>query len=146
MSVNVCARDRIGIDAETVREAAEVPMPDGATLVVRLPSGEELVLTPNLQRMLLGALSEIARHGTVSIGRVPDELTSTMAADMLGVSRPTLMKWAREGLVASFKVGSHTRFRRDDVLALRWRRDLERRAAFGKLRDLDAEHEEFLDA
>lgn len=29
------------------------------------------------------------------VGRMPEELTSTVAADLLGVSRPTLMKWAR---------------------------------------------------
>ena len=70
---------------------------------------------------------------------MPDELTSTVAADILGVSRPTLLRWTREGLIESFKVGSHTRFRRSDVLRLREQRETERREAFEKLRALDAE-------
>ena len=63
---------------------------------------------------------------------------------MLGISRPTLMRWAAEGRISSFSVGSHTRFHRDDVLGLRDARAAERHAAFDELRTLDAENEEFL--
>lgn len=33
----------------------------------------------------------------IVIGRVPEALTSTVAADLLSVSRPTLMMWVRDG-------------------------------------------------
>ncbi|WP_218121324.1 helix-turn-helix domain-containing protein [Actinomyces ruminicola] len=87
----------------------------------------------------MAALASIAEHGEVTIGRVPDELTSTVAADMLGVSRPTLLKWSRDGVIDSFKVGTHTRFCREDVVRLRYERERERRRAFEELRALDAE-------
>ncbi len=41
------------------------------------------------------------------------------AAALLGVSRPTVVRWAAEGLLADHKVNSRHRFKRDDVLRLR---------------------------
>ena len=80
--------------------------------------------------MLLATLTSVAENGEATIGRLPDELTSTVAADILSVSRPTLMKWVRQGRIDSFKVGTHTRFKREDVLRLQAERMEERRAAF----------------
>lgn len=130
---------RVGLAAQTVREVQEIKPIEGAVLVLRDPDGREVVLTQGVQRALLAALASIAEHGEVTIGRVPDELTSTVAADMLGVSRPTLLKWSRDGVIDSFKVGTHTRFRREDVVRLRDERERERRRAFEELRSLDAE-------
>ncbi|MDU0347682.1 helix-turn-helix domain-containing protein [Actinomyces sp. MRS3W] len=133
------ALTRVGLAAQTVREVQEIGPLEGAALVLRSSDGREVELTPNVQRALFAALAAIAEHGEVMIGRVPDELTSTVAADMLGVSRPTLLKWSRNGVLDSFKVGSHTRFRREDVVRLRDERERERRRAFEELRALDAD-------
>ena len=78
----------------------------------------------------------------VRIGPRPEELTSTFAAELLGVSHPTLMKWARAGEIGSFAVGSHTRFRREKVRRVRALRSQQRAAAHESLRDFDAEYEE----
>lgn len=45
------------------------------------------------------------------------------------------MKWVRQGRIDSFKVGTHTRFKREDVLRLQAERMEERRAAFAALRE-----------
>jgi excisionase family DNA binding protein len=68
---------------------------------------------------------------------LPDELTSTIAASMLGVSRSTLMKLHNEGEIDSRRVGSHHRFRTDEVLGLLERRRKTQRRAFDALRELD---------
>ena len=62
---------------------------------------------------------------------MPKELTTTAAAKLLGVSRPTLMKWVGEGRLASHKVGRHTRFESEDVLRLKEQR---RRAQIDSVR------------
>lgn len=130
--------ERIDLAPQTVREIKEVNPASGTSILLRSPDHQEIELPPGVQRMILDALASIAEHGEVVIGRVPDELTSTVAADMLGVSRPTLLKWSREGLIDSFKVGSHTRFRREDIIRFRTERERERRQAFNELRALDA--------
>jgi excisionase family DNA binding protein len=44
-------------------------------------------------------------------------LTTTTAAEQIGVSRPTLMKIVAAGELPTHKVGSHTRLRTVDVLS-----------------------------
>lgn len=137
--------ERITISDRTIDQARSTPPLEKSALVLHTADGDEIVLPDDLQRVLLGALSSIAHDGGVTIGRMPDELTSTVAADLLGISRPTLMKLARDGEIASFKVGTHTRFRRDEVLRVRGRRAQKRSAALDDLRAFDEAHEELFD-
>ncbi|MEB0265077.1 TA system antitoxin ParD family protein [Cryobacterium sp. 10I5] len=65
------------------------------------------------------------------------EMTSTTAASVLGVSRPTLMKIVNEGLLPSHKVGAHHLFKPADVAKLAEVRHADRLDAFAKLRELD---------
>lgn len=142
------APDRVSIDRTAVDEARATITHVGeqeASIVLRFADGSEEAVPQNLQRVLLAALASLAGNGGVTIGQMPEDLTSTAAADALGVSRPTLMKWAKEEKLPSFKVGSHTRFKRDDVLDLRKQRDIERREAFAALRALDADSDEISD-
>ncbi|MCF2570751.1 helix-turn-helix domain-containing protein [Brevibacterium sp. UCMA 11754] len=145
MSALQRANDRVTISERTIRDAQETPAPSGSTLAMKMADGTEVELPQDVQEMLLKALASVAQHGEVSIGRVPDELTSTVAADMLGISRPTLMKWANDKKIDSFTVGTHSRFKREEVLRVQKQRAEERRVAFDELRSLDSENEDFLD-
>lgn len=149
MTATLEAPDRINIDDATMKEA-ESSVKDGATrnvsLVLQDVDGSLHTLPQSLQRVLLQALDSVARTGSVSIRRCPEELSSTTAAELLDVSRPTVLKWAKDGRLNSFKVGTHTRFHREDVLTFKAVREQERRSAFDELRALDMEHiEEFDD-
>ena len=84
-------------------------------------------------------LTAVARGERITVGTVPDELTTSVAATQLGISRPTLMKLLTAGEIPSHKVGSHTRVKTDDVVAFRKRRLEHQRAAFDELRALDEE-------
>lgn len=145
MAATLLTTDRITISDRIVDEARDTPPLTNASLVLRTDDGAEVTLPRDLQKVLLGALTSIANDGEVTIGRMPEELTSTVAADLLGVSRPTLMKWVHDDEIASFMVGTHTRFRRDEVLRVRDLRAKQRRAAFDELRSLDEAHEELFD-
>jgi excisionase family DNA binding protein len=68
---------------------------------------------------------------------VPNVLTTTTAAAMLGLSRPTLMKMIADGEIPSHKVGSHHRLAAEDVLQAKCARRHRQRAAFSALRELD---------
>lgn len=93
-------------------------------------------LTPDLSALLLQVLKGLAR-GPVSVTALPDELTTTVAAELIGVSRPTLMKLVRDGTLPSRQAGTHTRLQTGDVLALRKTRARERREAFAALLEFD---------
>lgn len=78
---------------------------------------------------------------SVSVSRPSEALTITEAAEYLGISRPTLMKRIREGEIDHFKVGSHTRLHREDVVAYLQRCRARARHEFDAIRELDNEIE-----
>ncbi|WP_336794251.1 helix-turn-helix domain-containing protein [Gordonia malaquae] len=107
-------------------------------LDVLTPSLPEPVRVPSeLGQVMRTVIEAMAQGATITIATTPAELTTTVAAKHLGVSRPTLMKMIAQGEIAAHKVGSHTRLRTSDVNELRHRRWLAKRAAFADLRDFE---------
>jgi len=121
--------------AELVGRASD---PRALGFVVAPPDGPEEGLSADMNSFLIHVLQGLA-GGRVSVTTLPDELTTTVAAELVGVSRPTLMKLVRSGELPSRQVGSHTRLATSDVLALRKARARARRQALDALRDLDDE-------
>lgn len=109
------------------------------TAALKSEDGAEFPLPPQVERVLMSTLSSLAKGEPTAIMRLPEELTSTTAAEALGVSRPTLIKWASEKKIASFKVDTHTRFHRSEVINLKDQRCKDRTKAFTELRAMDKE-------
>lgn len=108
-------------------------------LVVEQNGQRRFALPPEIGRVLQHVIAVMASGGSVTVSSVPKELTTSIAAEILGVSRPTLMKMITEGKVPAHRVGSHHRLHADDVFAeLRARRERER-AAFAALLELEGD-------
>src|ERR1019366_7559519 len=73
--------------------------------------------------------------GNVAIVPIPEhqQLTTQRAADLLGVSRPHLIKLLEAGELPHHKAGSHRRIYLKDLAAYRKRRDVERKAALDRI-------------
>lgn len=112
-----------------------------AGLSIVLDDGTVVELPEHLAGFVGHVLHGLTR-GPLSVGAIPAELTSTTAADILAVSRPTLMKWVGEGVLKSHKVGSHHRFDTGEVMALAKARRAMREQAFADLRALEDALEE----
>lgn len=109
--------------------------PEGFLLVGKTDAGFERV-PHDLGVLLQQVLTAIAAGSTLTVSAIPAELTTSSAANLIGVSRPTLMKMIAAGELPAHKVGSHTRLQSGDVFDfLRARRERQR-AAFDALRDL----------
>jgi len=109
--------------------------PENHRLGLTTPHHEDLVAVPEeLSKIVARILRIVASGGTVTVGSMPAELTTSTAAEQLGVSRPTLMKMIDRGGIPAHKVGSHTRLRTSDVMAFRSDRQARRRKAFEELR------------
>ncbi|AII10381.1 helix-turn-helix domain-containing protein [Rhodococcus opacus] len=117
------AKTALTVTSTEVEQAGSV---DPATLASAVP--------PELARILATVVSVVAAGGTVTIGSVPSEVTTTTAAHILDISRPTLMKLISEGEIPAHKVGTHTRLKSSDVLAYQERLRDTQRAAFDDLR------------
>ncbi|WP_109525157.1 MULTISPECIES: helix-turn-helix domain-containing protein [Nocardia] len=123
------ARVEQGHDAESV-----------GSIAVMLRSADSVVdVPPELAAVLSRVIELLGRGRTVTVGSIPDEVTTTVAAKMLHISRPTLMKLIGQGDIPARKVGSHTRLLSRDVLAYRETRRAARREDFDRLRELEDE-------
>lgn len=122
MSKSVLSGNTLLIDQEIRREAESFVDAAADRVPTRiefvLEDGQRIPLTDQLTQLFTQVINGVA-NGPLSIQMLPQELTTTFAADMLGVSRPTLMKWVRAGDLPAHQVGSHTRLFTKDVIEFR---------------------------
>ena len=128
--------EREAHQARTVMGALEGP--EGFLLVGR-EGAPARPLPDALGVLMQHVLEVVASGGSVTVSAIPPELTTSSAASILGVSRPTLMKMIRDEAIPAHKVGTHTRLRASDVLAVRKARRARERAAFEALMELEGD-------
>lgn len=110
-------------------QAPELLMPDGT--LIALPSEVATVLRDVVAAMAEGKAVTVAPQHTT--------LTTQQAADLLGVSRPTLIKLLEAGEIPYTTPGRHRRLRLSDVLDYRDRIRHERDRRLDELADLSDE-------
>ncbi|GGK48652.1 helix-turn-helix domain-containing protein [Nocardia camponoti] len=108
-----------------------------AGITVSLDTGASVEMPAQLTALVSQVLDLVARGCTVTVGSVPNEVTTTVAGRMLGISRPTLMKLISAGEIPAHKVGSHTRLKTADVLAHRDIQRADQRESFDALRAIE---------
>ena len=135
-SSTVFADEAERVEAQRLVEFLERSMPARGE-VLDLERAPEL--SARFVTFLSRVLHEVADGHSVTVGSLPPELTTTVAAEQLGVSRTTLMKLIHAGELPSHKVGTHTRVKTADVAALRAKRVRAQRQALEELLALEEE-------
>lgn len=82
-----------------------------------------------LNAVFATVLKAICDGRAISISTMPPRITTTTAASLLGVSRPTVMKYIRNGRLSATMVGSHHRLDTKEVLRLLEEKKEEQRQA-----------------
>lgn len=95
--------------------------------------GNRLELPKPIYDLLVRVASAMQEGKVISLVPETQELTTQAAANILGVSRPHLIKLVESGKIAFHKVGAHRRIRMKDLIAFQQSRDRDRRQALDDL-------------
>ena len=95
--------------------------------------GERAPLPPEMDRVLRHAVKALRQGKAVHVAPQSLVLTTQEAADLLDVSRPTLVKLLEAGAIPFAQPNRHRRVRLQDVLDYRARRHAAQRAALDQL-------------
>ncbi len=104
--------------------------------------GVAIDLPADASQLLLDILDHMARGDAVTLIPVHAELTTQQAADMLNVSRPTLVKLLEEGRLAYQKPGRHRRIKFEEVMRYKQQSENARADALDELAAIGQELEQ----
>lgn len=108
-----------------------------ATLVG--PDGARLPLPDEVYRVLQNVVDAMAHGLAITIAPHNTQLTTQEAADLLGISRPTLVRLLEDGEIPFQRRGRHRRVMLADVVAYQQRARTRRRAALDEMTRAAAE-------
>ena len=96
------------------------------------PMGENLSIPEPLYQLLKDAVTNLAQGRSLVLIPEEQQLTTQEAGELLGVSRPYLIRLLDAGEIAYSLVGRHRRIQMSDLVEYAKRR-VERRAALDKM-------------
>lgn len=97
------------------------------------PDGEQVPLPEEVYRVLIEVVEAMREGKVMTLVPHTQRLTTQEAADILGVSRPTLVKLLEDGKIPYDQPGRHRRILFTDLLAYTERRHADRRAALDEM-------------
>ncbi|UZJ27042.1 helix-turn-helix domain-containing protein (plasmid) [Rhodococcus antarcticus] len=115
-------------------EALLAQLQEGSTTaVLEAPSGHRVALPAEIYTVLLDVTKAMAEGRAITIAPHEQVLSTQQAADLLGISRPTLVAILERGEVPYTQPGRHRRVRLTDVLDYQQRQRHTRRAVLDNL-------------
>lgn len=118
-----------GEQADLVAKFSEAIRGFHGNPVLRGPDGTEVPVPEELFDILIRATAELQRGRGITIVPNNQKLTTQEAADILGVSRPTLVKILEDGKIPFNTVGRHRRVILSDLMDFRSQQEDGRLAA-----------------
>ncbi len=108
-------------------------MLQGGTPALIGADGEKVELPHAVFRLLKDIVRNMQLGRAIVLIPENQQLTTQRAADLLGVSRPHLIKLLESGELPYHKAGSHRRIYLRDLVAYKKRRDAERKEALNRI-------------
>lgn len=94
---------------------AHASLRDGDQMRIEV-NGKHFDLKSSDSERVLELIELVASGRPFFLNTPPDTITTGQAADLLGISRPTLVKLIDDGRLPAERVGTHRRLRSSDVI------------------------------
>jgi excisionase family DNA binding protein len=102
-------------------------------------TNEKIRIPINALKLLAKILKETSQGRPISIVPIATEVTTQAAAEILGCSRPHVVKLLEEGKIKFTKIGKHRRIRYEDVIGYKSKMKKEQERLINEIMDLDEE-------
>lgn len=120
-------------DAEALAGVEAMLRSDVASLAIATPDGGSVPMPDELRDLLTNVAMALRRGQAITVAPHALRLTTQQAADLLGVSRPTLVKLLEDGRIPYETPNRHRRVRLADLLTYQEARRAERREMLGEM-------------
>ncbi|WP_431860338.1 helix-turn-helix domain-containing protein [Micrococcus terreus] len=101
--------------------------------------GDQVQLPPEIYEVLVKAVGAMRKGMAVTITPSSMTLTTQQAAELLGVTRPTVVRLLDEGCIPFEKPGTHRRIKLEDVVEYKEKRRAAQYSALDALGTIDDE-------
>lgn len=119
-------------------------VPPARYLVVGAEQGDQVELPMELHRVLVQVVESLQAGLAVTVAPQTMRLTTQQAADLLGISRPTLVSLVESGAIPFERQSSHRKLLLSDVLEYREKRKAAQYESLNAIYDEDESPEELL--
>lgn len=107
---------------------------------IEIEETEEKIRIPiSALKLLADILKEISQGNPISIVPIATEMTTQAAAELLGCSRPHVVRLLEEGKIPFTKVGRHRRIKYEDIVKFKNDMKSKQRKKIQELMGLDEE-------
>lgn len=120
-------------ELESVRNLMDLFLSEARPPALVDERGKRMELPKPVYELLVKVATALQEDKVISLVPETQELTTQAAANLLGVSRPHVVKLIEEGKLPCHKVGAHRRIRMKDLLEFQRLRDHDRRDALDEL-------------
>lgn len=122
------------ISAHTSAHTAKIgTQPDPHFYLSGSESGEQVELPQDIYKVLIAVVDAMQRGMAVTVTPHTMTLTTQQAAEILGISRPTLISLLDEGRIPFERPKNHRRLRLEDVMDYKESRRMEQYAALDRM-------------
>lgn len=114
---------------------------DGEETEIEIEENKERIKIPSRALELLSDILKAMSEGVpISIVPIVTEVTTQKAAEILGCSRPYLIKLLEEGQIPFVKVGKHRRIKFEDVVSYKQKMKKEQKQSLIDIMTFDEEN------
>ena len=102
-------------------------------------TGKRIRIPFSVLKLLVQILKEISQGNPVTVVPEATEITTQAASEVLGCSRPHVVRLLEEGKIPYSKVGKHRRIRYDDLMSFKKKMKVSQKKKLQDLMKLDEE-------